>query len=262
MSTFNRAAWTALGSVFAVAALAYGTYTVVGLVAYAHEDTHVEFDAATSAGVARIEVHNDTGSARIVGLDDQDEIVVDADVTYGLHKPSNDVHIEGDTLVVRSSCSAWSNTFCDTDFVITVPSRVAVHASAAGGGLRIEGIDGTVDASSSGGGLHLRDVGGDLVLRSSGGGVTGDDLRSTAVEAGSSGGGVRLSFAEPPDNVDVGSSGGGVTIELPPPYAYDIRARSSGGGVHTSEVRHDPSSGRIIDVSSSGGGVTIRYRTD
>jgi hypothetical protein len=108
----------------------------------------------------------------------------------------------------------------------------------------------------------VRDVGGVLVLRSSGGGVDGEDLRSVQVDAGSSGGGVRLSFIEPPRAVDVGSSGGGVTVELPSPYAYDIRASSSGGGVHTSDVRHDPSSGRIIEVSSSGGGVTVRYRDD
>ena len=59
-----------------------------------------------------------------------------------------------------------------------------------------------------------------------------------------------------------GSSGGGVTIEVPPGYAFNIDAHSSGGGVDVSGVAHDPGSSRTITADSSGGGVTIRYRAD
>jgi hypothetical protein len=254
----GRAAWVAAGSVFAVLALVYGTYTVVGLLAFAKAGTHVAYDAVAAAGVVHVDVRNGSGHTTIVGTDG-DEIVVDADLTYGLWKPSNETRIEGDTLVVRSSCSAFANTWCGVDYTISVPRGVSVLARGSGGGLTIEGVDGSIDASSSGGGVRVVDAGGTLHLRSSGGGVRGERLRAQIVDAGSSGGGVRLSFVEPPRRVDAGSSGGGVTIEVPSPYAFAIHANSSGGGVDTSEVRHDPASDRTIHVSSSGGGVTVRY---
>jgi hypothetical protein len=203
-------------------------------------------------------VRSDAGSARIVGAD-RDDIVVDAKITYGLQKPGNEVRVEGDTLVVDSSCSAWSNTWCDVDYTVQVPRDVTVVARASGGGLRIEGLDGPVDASSSGGGVRVTDTGGDLRLSSSGGGVRGEGLRSPVVDADSSGGGVRLTFVEAPRTVRADSSGGGVTVEVPGPFAYNIDADSSGGGVDVSGVRHDPTSERSITVDSSGGGVTVRY---
>jgi hypothetical protein len=259
-SSAGRVAWIAAGSVFAVAALAYGTFSVIGLTAYARTSTHVEIDAATAATITTIELHSDAGSAHIVGSD-TDRIVVDADITYGLQRPDNDTTIVGDTLVVRSECSAFSNTWCDVDYTIAVPAGVSVRARASGGGLRIEGVDGAIDADSSGGGIRVVGSRGTLRLDSSGGGVRGEDLRSAVVDADSSGGGVHLSFAEPPTTVDVDSSGGGVTVEVPSPYAFAIDADSSGGGVDVSGVRHDPLSARTITADSSGGGVTIRYRT-
>jgi hypothetical protein len=254
----GRALWIVFGSIFAVVTLAYGTYTAVGLVAFARTSTHVVFDAEEIRDVTRIDVRSDAGSTRIVGSD-RDDIVVDARITYGLQKPDDDTRIEGDTLVVDSSCPALSNTWCNLDYTIYVPRQVAVQARASGGGLRIEGVDGPVDASSSGGGLRVADTGGNLRLDSSGGGVRGERLRSPVVDADSSGGGVRLSFVEAPTTVHADSSGGGITIEVPRPLAFNIDADSSGGGVDVSEVRHDPTSERTISADSSGGGVTIRY---
>jgi hypothetical protein len=253
----NRVLWITFGSVFAVACLVYGTFTVVELVGFARSSSHVVITPEQAAGITRIEVRSDAGSARIIGSDRTD-IVVDGKITYGLKKPGDSTRIEGDTLVVDSSCEVWVNTFCTVDYTIQVPARLEVEASASGGGLRIEGIDGSVKASSSGGGVRAVDTGGDLDLDSSGGGVRGERLRSQVVVADSSGGGVRLSFAEPPRTVDADSSGGGVTIEVPPGVAFDIRASSSGGGVDTSDVAHDPDSDRTITVDSSGGGVTVR----
>jgi hypothetical protein len=259
--TVSRAMWIVFGSVFAVVALAYGTYTVVGLVAYAHNSTHVEFTGAEAAAVTKVEVHSDAGSVHITGTD-EDRIVVDGDVTYGLQKPRNETHIEGDTLIVRSSCSAFSNTWCNVNYTISVPAHLAVVVRGEGGVVRIERVDGPIDASASGGGVRVVDVGGDLRLDSSGGGVRGEQLRSDVVGADSSGGGVRLSFVEPPTSVRADSSGGGVTVEVPRPDAYNIDADSSGGGVDVSDVAHDPRSGRVIIVDSSGGGVTVRYLPD
>jgi hypothetical protein len=255
-SSGARTAWITFGSLFAVVALAYGVMSAVGLLSYAKKDTHVAF---ARQGVARIDIDNAAGSTHIVGTDG-DEIVVDAEVTYGVRDPRNDSHVDGDTLVVRSSCPFFPNQPCSVDYTIRVPTSVAVIARGAGGGIHVEDVDGPLDVSASGGGVRLERVSGPLRVRSSGGGVRGTDLRSDVVDVGSSGGGVRLAFLVAPTSVDAASSGGGVTVELPDtPDPYNIEATSSGGSVRADDVRRDPASARRIDVSSSGGGVTVRY---
>jgi hypothetical protein len=249
----GRAAWIALGSIFAAATLLYGVYSVVQLLAYAKTSTSTTF----TEDVRSIDVRNGAGKTRIVATDD-DEIVVEASITYGLQKPDNEATVEGDQLVVRSSCPTFSQ-WCNVSYTILVPKDVDVVVRGSGGGITVEGIAGAIDASSSGGGVRVTDVSGSLRLRSSGGGITGERVRSETVDANASGGGVRISFAAPPRDVAVHSSGGGVTIVVPPVAdGYNIQASSSGGSVRTSEVRHDPASDRRIEVSSSGGGVTVR----
>lgn len=250
----SRAAWIALGSLFAVAALAYGVFSIVQLLAFARTSTQETF----TEQVASIDIRNGSGKTRIVATEG-DEVIVEAKITHGLQKPSNDAHVDGDQLVVRSSCPTFEQ-WCNVSYTIHVPADVDVTVRGSGGGVTVEGIEGALDASSSGGGLRVVDVSGPLRLRASGGGITADRVRSEVLDANSSGGGVRVTFTEPPRDVDVHSSGGGVTVVLPEAGSgYNIRASSSGGSVRTDEVHHDPASDRIIQVSSSGGGVTVRH---
>jgi hypothetical protein len=252
-SNGGRAAWIALGSIFAVATLVYGVFSIVQLLAYAKTSTRTAF----VEDVRSIDVRNGAGKTRIVATED-DEVVVEASITYGLQKPDNDARVEGDQLVVRSSCPTFSQ-WCNVSYTVYVPADVDVFVRGSGGGVSVEGITGSIDASSSGGGVRVADASGALRLRSSGGGITGERLRSQTVDASSSGGGVRLAFTAAPRDVDAHSSGGGVTVVVPEtPDGYNVQASSSGGSVRTSEVRHDPASDRRIEVSSSGGGVTVR----
>ena len=250
----GRQAWVVLGSIFAVITLAYGTISVVQLFAFARASERFTFTDAVTA----VDVDNETGSTTVIGTAG-DEIVVDVKITHGFRKPDTSAEIVDGVLAMRASCPWLLDMWCNADITLRVPRDVELRANADGGGLRIEGIDGDLEVSSSGGGVRLIDVGGDIRVRSSGGGVRGEELRSEVADVGSSGGGVRLSFVEPPNEVDASSSGGGVTIEVPSPYAFDIDASSSGGGVDTSDVAHDPSADRTIRVRSSGGGVTVRY---
>ncbi|WP_131831093.1 hypothetical protein [Frankia sp. CcI49] len=253
-----RAAWIAFGSVVAVTTLVYGAVSYMQLWAFDRSSTRGVF----TQDVRSLDVHNGAGSTRIVATD-ADEIVVEAKVTYGLRKPTNESWVDGEKLVVQASCHPFLSQWCGVDYTIRVPADVAVHVRGSGGGVRVEGIDSAIDVSSSGGGVRVDDVGGPLRLRSSGGGITGQRLRSEMVDVSSSGGGVRLTFASAPSDAVVRSSGGGVTVVVPDTgEPYNIRASSSGGSVRTSQVRHDPSSPSRIDVGSSGGGVTVRYPDD
>jgi hypothetical protein len=250
-----RLAWLLPGSFFAVATLGWGTMNVVDITAH---ERHHEQQAFTEP-IRTLDLEAGSGEVRIVGTD-AGAVTVDASVSEGLRAGDHSERVEGDRLVVRSSCPAIFSTWCGVDYTIRVPADTAVVSHTSGGGVEVTGITGDVTLSSSGGGVHVTGGGGHtLTLDSSGGGVSGDALTADVVTASSSGGGVRLSFAEPPQTVKADSSGGGVNIEVPNiPGAYQVNASSSGGGVHT-DIRTDPTSPNVIDASSSGGGVTIHY---
>jgi hypothetical protein len=252
----TRAAWLAAGSILAIAALAYGTFTAVGLLAYDREEFALTFTVDQPIGA--IAADHEAGSLTVLG-ENRDDVVVEADIVRGLFSPDHDIRVVDGTLHIASSCPSLANTWCDLDITVRMPGDVDVSADVSGGGIRVEGLTGRLDLDTSGGGVRVVDVSGPLRLSASGGGVTGTALRSDSVDAASSGGGVRLMFAEEPTTVDASSSGGGVTVVLPETeVAYAVDATSSGGGVRT-DVRTDPDSDRTVRVSSSGGGVTVRY---
>jgi len=249
-----RQAWLVPGSLFAVATLGWGTITLVDLSAHERHHEQQEF----TVPIHTLELDTDKGDVQIVGTD-ASTVTVDATVSEGLRAGSHSAQVQGDRLVIRSTCPIMFSTWCGVDYTIKVPADTAIVTHSSGGGVAISGVTGDMTLTSSGGGLHVIGGGGTLTLESSGGGVNGEHLTSGVVTASSSGGGVHLSFAEPPHTVKADSSGGGVSVEVPDaPGAYQVHASSSGGGTDVG-VRTDPSSPDVIDASSSGGGVTVRY---
>jgi hypothetical protein len=246
-----------LGGIFVVATIAWGCYQLVSLVAHERTTSPVSFPA----GVTRLQIDTDAGHIELRGTDAA-TITGERVVDRGLGEPRFSERVDGDTLVIRADCPWWTNHNCGVAYTLAVPASVAVDASSSGSGIETAGLLGDQTLDSSGGGITVVDPAGALDVDSSGGGITVRGARSAQVQADSSGGGVRVSFAAPPSSVDVESSGGGVTIELPPgPVAYAVDAESSGGGRRV-DVKTDPDSANRIRARSSGGGVTIRYRTD
>jgi hypothetical protein len=255
-SRTSRAIWVAAGSLLAVATLAYGTFTAVGLVAFDRDALALTFPA--DQPVVAIDANNRAGSLTVLG-EDRDDVAVEADIVRGLFTPDHDIRVVDGTLQIDSSCPVLANTWCDMDVTVRLPAGVDVTADASGGSIRVEGVTGRLDLDASGGSVRVVDASGPLRLRASGGGIRGSGLRSATVDADSSGGGVRLMFVDEPTTVAASSSGGGVTIVLPETdAAYAVDADSSGGGVRT-DVRTDPDSPRSVQADSSGGSVTIRY---
>jgi hypothetical protein len=249
----GRSAWVAVGSVLAVLALAYGTFSVAALLAFDQFDRHASF----TGPVRVVDVQASAGGVHITGSD-RSGAEVDTHVIRGFTSPRSTATLVDGRLVVRNRCT-FTASWCSVMSRIQVPAGVRVVVRASGGGVRVTGVRGDLDVSSSGGGVHVRDATGHLALRSSGGGVDATDVTSPVVDASSSGGGVTLTFARPPTWVRARSSGGGITVVVPRgTTSYRVDARSSGGGTSTA-VRSDPAGRRRIDVSSSGGGVTVRY---
>ena len=125
----------------------------------------------------------------------------------------------------KSRMNFWNNV--GISLTITVPREMSCDVSSSGGGLKINGVDGTHQFSSSGGGVELQNVSGTTEAKSSGGGV----------KATNQNGDVHLS-----------SSGGGVSVDGAHGSVY---ARSSGGGVHLNNIHGE------AEAASSGGGVTV-----
>jgi hypothetical protein len=151
--------------------------------------------------------------------------------------------------------------------VVELPRRTSVEVSSSGGGVVVEGLEGSVKAESSGGGARVADVTGDVVSSSSGGGVHVERIRGSAkldssggsvvarevsgdLESESSGGGVRIEEAG--GAVVASSSGGSVRVRFAAGNARGGEIDSSGGGV---TVAVDPRVGLDIDASASGGDV-------
>ena len=149
---------------------------------------------------------------------------------------------------------------CDGDYVITVPSGVAVIGGTGNGSLRMEALDTVVDVHTDNGDIDLVRLSGDIEVHTSNGQITGSNLTSTEVEATTSNGAVVLDFAAAPDDVQVDTSNGLVQVQVPDDAtAYDVDASTSNGTLSTS-VTEDQSSPRRMELTTSNGNVVVEPR--
>jgi hypothetical protein len=255
----ERIAWRIAGSAVALLMLAIGTANAVG--ALAHETSRVH--RIVAAPVEVVDVSTSTaGSISVVGGDAGGPVTVDMTVSRGLETPSHSEIVQGDRLVVRSSCLWIVSAFCQVDYVIHVPPGVSVIARAGGDDIRVSNVHGDLDLGSDGGGITVLGGEAQLVrLDSDGGDIATTDLSVVSIEASTDGGDVFLSLDSAPTSVDASADGGDVEIVLPDtPDAYRVDVSSDGGGTEAA-VRTDPTSDRVITASSDGGDVIVRYAT-
>lgn len=260
------------GLIVAVAVIAFGAYNLVALVAHDQTRENVRLD-----GIDTIDIELSAGSVKLVGAPGTG-VNGDRVVDSGLRAPRYSETVNGSTLTLRANCPVFSGFRCKVRYELTVPAGVRVTGHNSGGGIEIDGVNGTVDVSSSGGGIDLTRTGGavkasssggginasgasgSLDLDSSGGGIKVTDGRGDQVIARSSGGGVTVQMVVDPTNIDASSSGGGVTVNVPNDgQGYAVDAHSSGGDTKVS-VNTNSQSPRRIRADSSGGGVTVAYR--
>jgi hypothetical protein len=251
-----RRAWRIVGSLGVALLLIYGVYqAVVGL---AHEEYTFErsFDAE---GIAVVEVdHNAEGSIRIVGAD-TDTISVTAHVDDGLRRTGHNERVDGDRLVLDSSCPMFGSVFCRVSYSLEVPHGVEVVATTNNGRVTVTDIDGDVEARSDNGQVELARIGGTIRADGDNGSLVLVELTSADVEASSDNGRVELQFDEPPQRVVADSDNGSVEVVVPDddrPYLLDTD--TDNGSVQES-VAHDPSSTRLIQATTDNGDVVVRY---
>lgn len=254
-----RTAWKAAASIAAVAVLLWGASSALTQLAHEEHTTTTELDAA---GITTLDVAIDSGSLTVVGTD-TDRITVTARVSDGLRSTTERQQIDGDRLVLRGGCPAFLSNFCNVDYTVEVPERLAVRARIDNDGARVTGVRGDLDLRSDNGRIEVRGSGeGAVVLRSSNGNVVATDLRAADLDAHSDNGRVELSFLEPPTTVEGTSSNGDVTVEVPDDGTAYVVDTGSANGATATAVRTDPESTRRIKVASDNGDVLVTYRAD
>lgn len=250
-----RPLWRIGGSVLVVAMLAFGTLQAISRIAHRTETVVTVFD---QPGLRLIDLSIDQGSVRVVGTD-RDAVTVTVRVSHGLVATQRSEVVDGDRLIIDSSCNPIVSQFCRTDYLIEAPSDIAVTASTSHNDMSVSNITGPVELSTSHGNIEVDRVSGAAQLSTSHGNVIGIGVASSEVTARSSHGDVRLGFNSAPSEIVATTSHGNIEIVLPDTgvaYAVDL---STSRGSTSSPVRTDPIAERTIEARSSHGDVTVRY---
>lgn len=249
-----RVLWKVFAGLLVLAALLWGPYQVVTLLA--HEE-RVETESFPAADIDRLEVTGSNGSVRIEASA-RDTIDVQAEISDGLRATGESREVVDGALRLRSSCPNFGSDFCWVDYVVLVPLGLELVVDNDNGSVDITGSSAPIDVDADNGSVELTAVSGPLQISSDNGRVEGTQLSSSTATADSDNGRVVLEFATAPTTVVATSDNGRVDIVVPgdgTSYRVDVRSEN---GSETVEVPSDPSSDRTITARTDNGSVTVR----
>jgi hypothetical protein len=227
-----RMAWLTIGSLFAVGLLVFGTFSVVDVLAHG-----TSTEITTHDGVNTVVIQSGDGSVQVRAADVA-EVTATARVSDGLRATGVSRSLDGDRLVLRSTCPNFGNTWCSVDWDVVVPLGTDIVLRSGDDRAEATGEFGTVD------------------LRSEHDGVTFDGVAQSVV-AVSEHGNVTVRMAEAPDSVRALSEHGNVNVAVPDideGYRVDV---SSDQGRTEIGVRTDPNAVRVIEARTDHGDVTV-----
>ena len=252
-----RVLWRVGGGLLVAVILVFGVGQVIVALAHEQRTHHSSFPAA---GIGTIEVHNSAdGSVEVIGTATE-TIRVRAHIHDGLRKTNHSQRVEGDRLVLESSCPVLLSQHCSLSYEIEAPAGVSVEVHTDGGHLSVSDIDGNVDVSNDAGGIELARIGGWVQAHSDAGGIDGVGLTSDVFTATSDAGSVRVDFDEPPQAVEARSDAGSVEVVVPRGNAYNVTADSDAGST-TVDVDTSAAAERTVVATADAGSVVVRYRT-
>jgi hypothetical protein len=251
----TKLAWKVVGTLLAVPMLVFGGCNTALALAHSQRTRTVSIPVE---GITAVDVSNNAGTVRIVGVRDATEVTVRARIDDGWRHTGHSVTTEGGVVEVRGSCPNFGSQFCHVRYTIEVPTTLPVSVSAEG---RIDVTDmaAGVVASTSDSTITLQRVDGALDLHAGQGRIEASDIRSATVAASANQGSISLVFAVSPTSVTAQADQGSIEIVLPDDtvaYATDVSA--SQGNV-TDVVDRDLDSPRTIVAHADQGDVTLTY---
>lgn len=198
-----------------------------------------DFNALTLGGpVSRIDVQVADGDVELVP-GTGDNVVVERTSNWRFRRPDADAYVEQGTARIRSGCPriVIPGGNCSVTHRIEVPDGVRVDVRTNSGRVWMEGLTGWVRVVTTEGR------------------VVGDGLLSPEVLIDTSGGSVRLDFAQAPSRVAVLSGGRNVRLWLPSgPYEIDVDAADGNVDI---EVDTEDLAERVIEIDTDGGDVSV-----
>jgi hypothetical protein len=249
----GRIAWIVVGGLLAVAALGWGTFSVVGVLA--HEE-RTERTVIPSAGIVSIVVVNDDGSVRIEA-GTGGEIIVSSRISEGLQSPSTSMQVLDGRLVLRSSCPSFGSIWCSVDRTVAVPPGIDVTVESDDGRVAVVGPVGAVDVSSNHGSVTIDGARGDLRVRTGQGSIRAISSTAGTVVARSGQGSISLTFTAPPNRVDVQSGQGSIDVTVPDDGTEYVVDADAGLGRVEIGVPTDPDAERTIVARSGLGSIRV-----
>lgn len=248
-----RRAWRIAAAVAAVGLLVSGALQTI--LALAHEE-HTETMAFASEGIDTIDLALSSGSVDITAAD-VDEITVEARISDGLRPTGHDERIEGNRLVLRTTCPVALSSFCEVHYDVQVPVDMSVDADLDDGRLRVVGTVGSVDATNDNGSIALIDVEGEIHVASDNGLLDAEGLVADIVTAETDNGSIDIGFTEAPTYVVAQSDNGSVELRLPDVVGdYRVETETDNGSTDLG-VATDPDSDRRISATTDNGAIRV-----
>jgi Putative adhesin len=250
----GRPLWVIFGSLLVLAAVVFGTFNVIDLLA--HEERTERFTVPATE-LDRLLVDNDSGSVTIVGAD-TDEVSVEAEVSDGLRQTGFRHEVVGSTLELHGSCPLIGSMWCRVTLRVEVPRRVDLEIHADDDSVDVRDVDGEVVVDADNGSVDLSDVSGSIDVETDNGRVSAVDVSSPVAGVSADNGRVELVFSVPPDSVTVGADNGSVEIVVPEVEGgYNVTAEADNGSPEVL-VDDNPDSPRTIQVTADNGDITVR----
>ena len=249
-----RLAWLIPGTILAIAALCWGTYNVLSLLAHSEYTTADTFPVAD---VDSIGISNEEGSIT-VNTTETDTIVVTAHVDDGWQSTDVSSRIDNGQLVIRGGCPTFGSPWCRVDFTVEIPADLPITINGSNGTVRVRGATASIDVDTENGSIELEDISGDIRATNDNGRITGRRLTSQVVDTATDNGRIELSFVDPPQSVSGRTSNGRIEVIVPDvDVLYRVDLQTDNGSTDNA-VRTDPSSDHVIDLSSGNGSITVR----
>jgi hypothetical protein len=255
MTSGPHIGWLAGGSVLTVAAIAWGAFNVVDVIA--HEVTTVT-ETLDATGLSMVDIDTDDGRVIVTGTD-SDEITIVARVSDGLGDTGNSYRVVDDRLEIRGTCPVFGSMWCSVDYQIEVPADMALDIDTDDDRVEVVDVLGALTLHSDNGRIEIRGAEGPITASTDNGQIEATGIRSASVVADTDNGRIEIVMATPPESIEASTDNGRVEVVVPDTAgAYAVTTSTDNGNIRT-EVRVDPTSSRTIDVRTDNGSIIIRY---
>lgn len=240
----------------------------------------VKLEVETDSGTVRVSP-GETGAVRIRG------IVRAGKSLFGLGDPESrlqeieenpPIEQRGNEIRVGHVSGGWLTGGLKLLLDITVPQDTSVRAKGDSGGIRIEGVQGTVICVTDSGYIEVVGVGADVRAEADSGRIeirqvtgevhaevdSGDILAleiTGPIEAKADSGEIRLSQTIPA-RVRAKADSGRIKLKLAPGAGYTLRARSDSGHIQVPEMSRTTSSDHELYGDVRGGGPSVDLEVD